>query len=67
MAPINRTPVVGEVLMFRPGGVYSTSAVEVRVIKVWPAVCEVESTSGVVLKYQKPGRGLRVSVAQLYK
>lgn len=67
MTPISHTPVVGEVLAYRPGGIYSEGTIEVRVTKVWPSVCEVVSTSGNKLKNQRDGMGLRVHVALLYK
>lgn len=67
MAPISHHPSIGEVLTYRPGGIYSPTTIEVRIQKVWAAVCEVEATSGQPLKYQKPGRGLRVPVGLLYK
>lgn len=67
MSPIRRTPAIGEVLGYRPGGIYSQTTIEVRVVKVWAMVCEVVSTSGNKLKNQRDGMGLRVPVDFLYE
>lgn len=66
MAPINRTPVVGEILTYRDSYRNATMVLPVKVTKVWAAACQVEILSG-GLNDSLKGKTLRVHVCQLYK
>lgn len=66
MAPINRTPVVGEVLTYRDSYRHATVVLPVKVAKVWAAACQVEILAG-GLDNSLKGKTLRVHVCQLYK
>lgn len=66
MAPINRTPVVGEVLTYRDSYRNARMVLPVKVAKVWAAACQVEILAG-GLDNSLKGQTLRVHVCQLYK